>query len=841
MAAELDLNLFPFHRIQGQELPQLPGLMAVMPPKRAARGREDDYLVVYLTLAGNTRFSTSDYNHFMAQTVQRFYQTSGSLTFAIRTAAGAVNQLLINRNLHTTGKGEYMLGRLILGALRGKQFVFAQCGPTHVFHLTATETRQIHDGQIGGHGLGIAQATPLYLSQVDLNAGDLLVLCPDLPAGWDTTLLAEKNFSYETVRRKLVSTPGTDLNAVLVQALPGKGKLNILKGMRPGSEKPALAVPIAVLNTAAGPAQALPPVNQPAAEPNATGKTPPAPVRSASRVESELPANRFSRLVSSGAGATTGPVSLPEPEPAPENLQPSAAPVGQSAEQPAGQPTGKPVVQSTGVAAAPPVRPPAPVTVSPAARPVRRTGRFGAPRNPTSLPEIKRPPSRRRREIFGGLARAIQGVRAGIQRMSQGIGKFLPALVPDPNEATEVTRSSMALFAIVLPVIIVAVAATVYINYGRTAQYTQNYDMALTQAALARSQANPTDVRRAWDSTIYYLDLADKNQKTQVSSTLRQEAQTALDNLDGIIRLDFRPAIVRALSSTVQVSHMAATDTDLYLLDGAHGDVIRASMNGLSFEVDTTFKCAPGQYGTVTVGALVDLQVLPMTNTNNANVMAMDAKGNLLYCGQPDPVAAALVPPQLGWRSISAFSLSPDGKKLYVLDPTSNAVWQYSGSLGNFPDLPVMFFGNQVPQNMNSAIDLAANDSDLYMLFQDGHVTACPLTIYDVVPMRCSDPATFVDTRPERQPGPKINDAIFTQMAFASAPDPSLYMLEPLTRAVYRFSPRPDSLELRGQFRASIEQNNTLFNGPATSMTISSNRDVFISVGNQVYFAADVP
>jgi hypothetical protein len=219
----------------------------------------------------------------------------------------------------------------------------------------------------------------------------------------------------------------------------------------------------------------------------------------------------------------------------------------------------------------------------------------------------------------------------------------------------------------------------------------------------------------------------------------------------------------------------------------------------------------------------------------------MDGKGNLLYCGLAAPVAVSLVPPQLGWRNISAFSLDSDGKNLYVLDPAGKAVWQYSGSLGQFPDLPVMFFGEQVPQNMNTAIDLATNSADLYMLFQDGHVTACPLTHYDVVPMRCADPATFVDTRPERQPGPKINDAIFTQMTFASAPDPSLYMLEPLTRAVYRFSPRSDSLELRGQFRATMQESNTLFDGPATAMTISPNRYAFFSIGNQVYFATDVP
>ena len=130
----------------------------------------------------------------------------------------------------------------------------------------------------------------------------------------------------------------------------------------------------------------------------------------------------------------------------------------------------------------------------------------------------------------------------------------------------------MALFAIVVPVIIVAIAATVYIHYGRTAQYQQYYEMAVEQASQAHGQTNPIEVRRAWESTIYYLDLADKIQTTQDSSNLRQESQTALDNLDGILRLDFRQAIIGGLSRSVQISHLVATDTDLYLLDASRGN-----------------------------------------------------------------------------------------------------------------------------------------------------------------------------------------------------------------------------------------------------------------------------
>ena len=822
MAAELDLNLYPIQRIQGQEILQLPGLVAVTPPRRTAHGREADRLLVYLTLSGNSSFSTTDYNQFITQTSQRFYQTAGSLTFALRTAAGVLNQALVGRNLHTTGKGEYILGRLILGVLRGAQFVFGQCGPTHVFHLTGNETRQIHDEQIAGHGLGIGQAAPLYFSQVDLHAGDLLVLCPDLPAGLDATLLGDKDFSFETVRLALLSSPENDLNAVLGQAQPGKGNLNILKELPPAPEKPLPAIPGPVLVPVTNPGQpvstAVPEqTGQPAAVPNPPAQPLPAPARPSSRVESAIPASRFTRLIS-GAARPEAAVP-PGTDGSPESVNTSADSTGQPERG----------------------RQPLPVPVRPAPRPARSSGRFVSRHDTAGRTDAKSPPSRQRREIFGGLAKVIHAARVGAQRISQAIGKFLPALVPDSNENIQVSRSNMALFAIVVPIIIVAVAATVYIHYGRTAQYSQNYDMALAQAAQARTQTDPADVRRAWDSTIYYLDLADKSLTTQASITLRQEAQTALDQLDGIQRLDFRPAIVTALSSTVQVSHMAASDTDLYLLDSAHGDVIHAALNGQTYEVDTSFKCEPGIYGTVTVGALVDLQVLPSNNFYNASVLAMDGKGNLLYCGQIDPVAISLDPPQLGWRSISAFSQDSTGKSLYVLDPAGNAIWQYSGTSGQFTDLPVMFFGDQVPQSMNSAIDLAANDSELYMLFQDGHVTACPLAHYDVVPMRCADPVTYVDTRPERQSGPIINDAVFTQMAFAPAPDPSLYMLEPLTRAIYYFSPRPNSLEMRGQFRANMGQNSALFNGPATAMTISSNRDLFFSIGNQVYFASDLP
>ena len=56
--ATFDLNLLPIHRVNGQESAELPGLMAVTPPRKTGRGREQDTLIVYLMLSGNATLSS---------------------------------------------------------------------------------------------------------------------------------------------------------------------------------------------------------------------------------------------------------------------------------------------------------------------------------------------------------------------------------------------------------------------------------------------------------------------------------------------------------------------------------------------------------------------------------------------------------------------------------------------------------------------------------------------------------------------------------------------------------------------------------------------------------------
>jgi len=224
-----DLNILPIHRINGQVLPSLPGLLAVTPPRKSARGREHDSLIMYLMLSGNPAFSASEFRQLTNNAMGLFYQSPGPLTSALRKAAESINTTLLERNLSTSGQGQHLLGLLVLAAVRGDQCTLMLSGPTHAVWVSEGQSRHIHDPALSGKGLGSGQKINSYFSQVELHPHDLLVLCGKFPKDWEADLLNERPpASLEASYRKLTFTKG-DLHAALIQAQSGHGTLTILR------------------------------------------------------------------------------------------------------------------------------------------------------------------------------------------------------------------------------------------------------------------------------------------------------------------------------------------------------------------------------------------------------------------------------------------------------------------------------------------------------------------------------------------------------------------------------------------------------------------------------------
>ena len=821
----LDLTLLPLYRTNGQEAASMPGLLVTSPPRKTARGREQDRLVVYLLLTGNATISSAEYSKIAADAANVFYQSSGSLTSALRATSDSVNRTVLDRNLSTSGRGQYVNGWLTLAALRDSHCTILLSGPVHVYFLAQAGTRHIFEPVLAGKGLGLNQTATVHYSQAELQAGDRILLCGRVPSAWESALNDAAPASLSATPRRLVTLTGEDLNAVLFHATEGTGRLTLLLGGTEPNEEP---------------------VSEPAPHPAGTVDLP--RVEETESPPEEDPVPFQAHMVQPSAYAIPpqrAEAELPESDPVLSSA-PVSNPVSARNPAPRDFPASIPRAQ-------PQVRmpePPAEEKVPPIlkeeipARFGRKAVSHSDAETPlhmgveTKQPEATREPSERTRQAARVLAGSIRSLRHANERMGEGLKKFLPRLLPatETGDSPVFSSSVMFLIAILAPLIVVTIASVMYLRFGRSIQYETYINQAREVSAQARNLTGDMERREAWKQVLLNVAQAEEVRKTPETEQLRAEAQGQLDVLLGYLRLQFLPAF--STNPRIEISRMAASETDLFLLNAENGAVVRAEFSsGRGFQIDSNFSCAPGVYGGYTVGPLVDVLAMPILNSINATVLAIDAGGNLLYCA-PNQVAQAipLPPPDTNWGRVTAFVL--DAGNLYVLDAPSRAVWVYTGKDGTFIDRPYFFFGGQTPEKQD-VIDLLVVGDELYMLHADGHLSNCSYSRIETAPTHCEDPATLTNPFPAYQDTDLFGTAHITQIAVSAAPDTSLLLLSADDQAVFRITPR--SFELQNQMKPTSDASNPVPAGPVDAMAVGPNHVLYLAVDGQVYFATGMP
>jgi hypothetical protein len=427
------------------------------------------------------------------------------------------------------------------------------------------------------------------------------------------------------------------------------------------------------------------------------------------------------------------------------------------------------------------------------------------------------------------------------ERIGGFFRSFLPRLLPgsDANQPFSLPTFALIFIAVVIPVTVVTMASIVYLRFGQSIQYDELFIQANNAKTQAVSETDPIRQRDAWQRVLAHLNDADEYRVTEESKQLRSEAQFQLDILMGTARLEFVPAFSNGLGNATQISRMTASESDLYMLDAESGKILRAGFTGKSLALDAAFNCQPGSYGGYQVGPMIDLLALPKVNALNATVMGIDATGTLLYCA-PDQVPKAIPLPALpntNWGGITSFAL--DSGNLYVLDAESRSVWVFVGKDSTFVDAPYFYFGNEIPANIDSAIDIAVVSDDLYMLHADGHLSTCTFSRLSEVPTRCQDPAPRVDNYPAHRDLDFFGTAHFTQMAMTSPPNSVILLLDSAGQSVFRFSPR--SFEFQNKVTGYAGNANPFQSGPVRAMAVSPNYVLYLAIGDQVYFATNLP
>ncbi len=434
------------------------------------------------------------------------------------------------------------------------------------------------------------------------------------------------------------------------------------------------------------------------------------------------------------------------------------------------------------------------------------------------------------------LAGAWKGYNAFKTRVSTGLATFSARVLPGNGERGGISTGSMLFIALAIPLIVVALAMTVYFRSGRGEQHAAYLTQAQKFIQQAGEQSDPSLQRASWEQALYWVSQAENYGRSEESSAYRQQVQTALDAMDGISRLALQPALSGGFGTPVTITRIVPSSTDLYLLDGSQGRILRLFLTGQGYEVDPQFDCTPGQKGAVIIRPLIDLVAVPLTNSHKATVMGIDDTGNLLLCG-PGILASnqtTLTPPDNGWGQIVSITYSQN--VLYVLDSKNNAVWRYDGSDLVFPDMPRLFFDREVPL-LTDAIDLSIFQDDLYVLHQSGQMSRCTYSSFDFSPTRCTDPAPYEDSRSGREANPiAFTDAQFMHMQVTQPPEASIFILDGKKGpAIYQFSLQ---LYLARVLRPAVNSDIRLPDQPVTAFAITPGRLAVLAFGNQLYYAS---
>ena len=902
-----DLNILPIHRLNGQDLAELPGLLALTPPRKTARGREKDSLILYLMLAGNATFAATEIDTLNRKAATTFYQSAGPLTSAMRRAAESLNTALLERNLSTTGRGLYALGFLALVVVRESQCTLLLSGPTHVIRVSDGKAKHIHDPALSGKGLGSSQSIQSYLAQVDVRANDLLVLCGKFPRDWEADLLGERpNTSLEASYRKLTLTKG-DLHAALIHSQNGPGIITVLHAdvgsarqikSIPASAPPAIASAdtssvdqatedffvatqhapqkesqnrqSSISNDGEGQPQFQSPVASDPSHDSVQENPPisPSPITITEEELDELadfaahmiqpsayaippqpqeslpstfqeeklstpPSSSATAATPSAAASRSFPPSIPRAKP----TEPPIEIVPEIEEEVIEEELDEEVFTEEEEETSTPNR------LSSLLAGLKGFSLFARPKGePAPKPSAHAEATRQMAKVMVG------GIQSG-RRVNERLGVFLSRFIPRLLPGVESRRKQQPMFflptyalvfiAIIIPVLVSVTGWVVFAKYGLNERYHELYQNALTTNAQASSETDPSRQRDELIKVIDYADKAIEYRETDEANLLRSDAQAKLDSLMGVVRLEFIPAFANGLSNTTKISRMAASESDLYMLDAEKGSILHATFTGRSLELDTTFSCQPGMYAGYQVEALVDLLALPKINAVSATVLGIDATGQLLYCA-PGQVPQAIPLPELpntNWGRVTSFAL--DAGNLYVLDASARSIWVFVGKDSAFLDSPYFYFGNQIPNSIDNAIDLAVSGDDLYLLHEDGHLSTCTFSRIAETPTRCADPVNFQDPYPAHQDINLFAQADFTQLSLTAPPNSVILLLDSENRKVFRFTPR--ALELQNQVTGHAGKGNPFKLGPISAMTVSPNYVLYLAIDNQVYFATNLP
>ncbi len=428
-----------------------------------------------------------------------------------------------------------------------------------------------------------------------------------------------------------------------------------------------------------------------------------------------------------------------------------------------------------------------------------------------------------------GIENGVGGIFGSITGGSRNIAG---RLTPREQDERPVSPQVLLSIAILIPLVIGMLAAIIVIRFGRAAQYDTHYALAIEQATVARTSADQVIARNTWYEVVRELNSAAVFQPNDPGITqLRREAETALDQIENVIRVR-NPQVIdtSGLPRDTEFDHMAYVEGALYVADEDLATVYRfeRSAEGNFYLLDDNFNCN-GREGVLQLTSIIDIapQFFP-NESGKVGIVALSSDGVLAWCASGESMRSTqLESLASGWGrpvQIEVFA-----NALYVLNPAFQAIWVYqpAGNLGGLNPQPFDYFGADKP-DLSNVIDFTIGNGEVYLLTDTGETWRCSTGTAEAAPT-CGL-MVFQDSRPDFPSGERIMDIRQPfAIQYTAPPETSLYIVDNATFGFYRVS--TDGV-LQVQYKPP-----TQIEGRPSAFVAGNAKELFFASGTQLYAA----
>ncbi|MFQ5407116.1 MAG: hypothetical protein ACE5FI_01685, partial [Anaerolineales bacterium] len=226
-----------------------PGVRMEQPPRRSARGRSRDQLLLNLYLKADNGSDETDVEALLDLAARHFFGTPGTVTKAFRALYNAVSATLLKIN-QASPRGAPVTAGLSCAVWRGEELYLAQAGPGSAFVVQRASAEQFPEAAHAIRPLGMSNNPDVQFFHTTLTEGDLLVTCPEAPAGWRADTLRSVNTGeLEPALSRLVHLAGNAVNASVARFVTASetgdvpAALDSLAQRRAAHRPPGVALP----------------------------------------------------------------------------------------------------------------------------------------------------------------------------------------------------------------------------------------------------------------------------------------------------------------------------------------------------------------------------------------------------------------------------------------------------------------------------------------------------------------------------------------------------------------------------------------------------------------------